>query len=182
MCGGGLIRWGRPRKYKNPRPVTLYLDFEILEEFDKQKGSLSRSEYLAILLKKHGESGVVLRENEELRRRIRKLETINAKLKKKLQKYEEIIRLSKERNKTESKKKNLEIAEQIRNEVTKFIELKNRLNKEWNEHRIDELSREIKKISDKCNHFLEKTQIDKMEFWRLVNSGNVEEAIKLLTS
>ena len=182
MESGGLIRWGRPKKYSSPCTVTLYLDSEIIKELDKQKGSLSRSEYLAMLLKKHGERGIVLRENEELKRRIKKLETANAKLKKKLQEYEERIQLSKERNKTEDNKKNLEVVEQIRNYLTRVIDLENKLKKEWNERRVEELNRKIRRISDKINDFLDKRKVNRKEFWRLVNSGSIEEAIKLLTS
>ena len=186
MESDGLIRWGRPRKYSHPRQVTLYLDDEILKELDKQKGSLSRSEYLGILLKRHKEIGEVLRENEELKRRIKKLEMTNAKLNEKLKKCERIIQLSKEsnkeRNKIKDKKKNLENIEQIRNDLTKFIDLKNKLNKERDKRKINELNREIKRISNKYNQLLDKKGIDKAEFWKLVNSGDIEEAIKLLTS
>ncbi|KPU62396.1 hypothetical protein EP1X_08995 [Thermococcus sp. EP1] len=179
--GAILARRGRPPKYTNPKMVHIYMSSEDLEEFDRQRGKLSRADYLSILIRSKGKNiGVVLRENEELKRQIKKLEMKVIAYSKKIQKYENMLRALKE-TKIDDKKKNLEIVEQIKNELTKLVELKNKRSKELNPHRIEELNREIKKTSKKCNHFLEKTQVDKTEFWRLVNSGNIEEAIKLLT-
>jgi predicted RNase H-like nuclease (RuvC/YqgF family) len=160
---------GRPRKYNNARPTTIYLEKEILNELDNQKGSLSRSEYLEhLILTKGKEIGSLIRENEELKKRL-------AEYSKKLQEYEERIKSLKGKHKSETQEENNELKHLLK----KYLELTKRIN-ESGGSMIEELTNERRAILKRINIVVEQEKVDKRIFWKLVNEGNIEKAVELL--
>jgi len=82
---------GRHRKLKNPVPVCIVVEKETLEEFDRQRGKLSRGDYIDLLIKQKGpvaqivaKCKVLEREKAELEELLRKRDQYIEKLESKL--------------------------------------------------------------------------------------------------